>query len=499
MVRRSEWGGEDPTTAQFGGIIESTTPANVSEYDVVLLGEPYDGGPTGRPGAREGPAAIRAALAGVDTHHLDAGPVDSVGDLGTAEIPFGGSVSTVQDALRETVSDLHGADTIPIFLGGDGSVTYANVVGLLESTTATDGGGYITDGGFGEDEESVGDVEHFDPTAEDEEPDGEDEKDAAESTDENDESGETDANTGGEDGSDGDRSNDDGDREATDSDDDGASPDDEDGDDSTDEEAEDSETTDSDDEEGDDSDDPEAESSETGDSDDEEESTDDTDETDEDDETTGQSETIADDAADQTGFGTDSDDTETALIDETESADSAGTGTDNATATSSVGVISLAPRLDCKQVEEPTARSRFRDLLEAGVDSLAVLGARHFESATAEAEYLRDRDGTVVTAEEVAEDPVEATDHALDAMAAADHLYVSIDLSVLDPAAAPGVSEPAPGGLTSRELFRVVRLLVSDDRLAGLELIETVPSLDESSRTVDAAARAVAHAVSTVE
>jgi arginase family enzyme len=84
-------------------------------------------------------------------------------------------------------------------------------------------------------------------------------------------------------------------------------------------------------------------------------------------------------------------------------------------------------------------------------------------------------------------------------MAAADHLYVSIDLSVLDPAAAPGVSEPAPGGLTSRELFRVVRLLVSDDRLAGLELIETVPSLDESSRTVDAAARAVAHAVSTVE
>ncbi|MXR50150.1 hypothetical protein GRX03_00805 [Halovenus sp. WSH3] len=165
----------------------------------------------------------------------------------------------------------------------------------------------------------------------------------------------------------------------------------------------------------------------------------------------------------------------------------------------SVGVVSLDARLDCQPGDgEPTNRSAYRQLLADGLDALAVLGARHFESSTAEADVLRDNDGTVVTAEEVADDPVEATDRALGAMEEVDHLYVSIDLSVLDAAAAPGVSDPAPGGLSTRELFRVVRLLTSDDRIAGVELVEAAPPLDRDGRTVEAAARAVAHAVGTI-
>lgn len=35
--------------------------------------------------------------------------------------------------------------------------------------------------------------------------------------------------------------------------------------------------------------------------------------------------------------------------------------------------------------------------------------------------------------------------------------YVSIDIDVLDPAHAPGTGTPEAGGLTSRELLRILR------------------------------------------
>jgi len=41
-----------------------------------------------------------------------------------------------------------------------------------------------------------------------------------------------------------------------------------------------------------------------------------------------------------------------------------------------------------------------------------------------------------------------------------------------------------------------VRELATDDRLAGFEVVECAPPLDEGDRTVRAAARTVAHALS---
>lgn len=466
---RSSWEQDTPAATdaeQFGDIIESVTTTAAGEYDVVLVGEPYDRGTVTRRGARDGPAAIRMALADVDTHHLDAGPVDSVGDVGSVEIPFGASVATAREPVRETVDALHDSDAVPLIIGGDSSLTVANVAGLLGMDTATDGG-YATDGGertdgprgsselrsdggFGDDEESVGDVEHFDPaTAEDSADDekGEDssaDEDAADDTetdetpadDEDDESETETDDVGGEDEETADASEPDGEER-----DDAADIDDE-----TDEDA-DEETTEHDD---------------TGDAEDTEES-------------------------EETGFDT-SEQAETEVIE--------GTTTVADSSTGSVGVIRLSARLDCQPVgSDPTNRSAVRQLFEAGVDSLAVVGARHFESATAEADAFRDNGGDVVTAEEVGDDPVEAADRALGTVEDAEHVYVSIDLSVLDATAAPGASDPSPGGLQTRELFRVVRLLASDDRLAGLELVETAPTHDRDDQTAEAAARTAAHAI----
>ena len=72
---------------------------------------------------------------------------------------------------------------------------------------------------------------------------------------------------------------------------------------------------------------------------------------------------------------------------------------------------------------------------------------------------------------------------------------MSVDCDVLDASAAPGVSAPTPGGLTTRELFALVRRLSADDRLTGAEVVECAPPLDDDDRTAGAAARTVAHLV----
>ncbi|MDL0143193.1 arginase family protein, partial [Halobacterium salinarum] len=85
----------DPRDEQFGGVVEPVpTPSDADDYDAVLVGEPYDGAVIGRRGARDGPSAIRESLAGVKTHHFDAGAVSGVADLGDVVLPDGDVADT---------------------------------------------------------------------------------------------------------------------------------------------------------------------------------------------------------------------------------------------------------------------------------------------------------------------------------------------------------------------------------------------------------------------
>ncbi|GGK52479.1 formimidoylglutamase [Haloarcula sebkhae] len=159
-----------------------------------------------------------------------------------------------------------------------------------------------------------------------------------------------------------------------------------------------------------------------------------------------------------------------------------------------VGAISFDAHLDCRAVQdEPTSGTPYRQLHDAGLDTLAVVGARHFETSTAYHDYLAEQGGTVLPPESVAGDPIGAADDALAALGDVDAVYVSLDLDVLDAATAPGVSAPTPGGLSTRELFRMLGRVASDDRIAGFEVVECAPPLDTGNRTARAGARAIAH------
>ncbi len=68
-------------------------------------------------------------------------------------------------------------------------------------------------------------------------------------------------------------------------------------------------------------------------------------------------------------------------------------------------------------------------------------------------------------------------------------LYISIDLDALDPAFAPGVSHHEPGGLSTRELLRVLHRV--EHRIVGADVVELNPSRDRDGVTATLAAKLV--------
>ncbi len=74
-------------------------------------------------------------------------------------------------------------------------------------------------------------------------------------------------------------------------------------------------------------------------------------------------------------------------------------------------------------------------------------------------------------------------------------LYVSIDIDVLDPSHAPGTGTPEAGGLTSRELLRILRAL-GDSDIVGADVVEVSPAYDHAQITGIAASHVVYELVS---
>ncbi len=67
-----------------------------------------------------------------------------------------------------------------------------------------------------------------------------------------------------------------------------------------------------------------------------------------------------------------------------------------------------------------------------------------------------------------------------DAISTFDKIYTSFDLDVLDPAFAPGVGNPESVGITSRELFDMIRSL-GDIQITGVDIVELNPTHDNGA------------------
>jgi len=90
-------------------------------HTIRIIGAPFDGTVSFRPGARFGPAAIRDASDGVETYSpLQDRDLESVSyaDAGDLELPMGSVVSSLA-IIREAVDDALADGAIPFLLGGE--------------------------------------------------------------------------------------------------------------------------------------------------------------------------------------------------------------------------------------------------------------------------------------------------------------------------------------------------------------------------------------------
>ncbi|MDT7546707.1 MAG: agmatinase [Actinomycetota bacterium] len=111
-------------------------PATLAGADVVILGAPFDGGTSHRPGTRFGPLAIRTTdyLAHDGSRPSLAMRTDGLRDLrvldaGDVEMPPG-HIERSLGALEAAVQTVVEAGAIPVVLGGDHSIAYADARGV---------------------------------------------------------------------------------------------------------------------------------------------------------------------------------------------------------------------------------------------------------------------------------------------------------------------------------------------------------------------------------
>jgi agmatinase len=74
-------------------------------------------------------------------------------------------------------------------------------------------------------------------------------------------------------------------------------------------------------------------------------------------------------------------------------------------------------------------------------------------------------------------------------------IYISIDLDCLDPAFAPGVSVPSPGGLSSMDLIFLLSKTISSGNIVGIDIVELSPDFDVGGMTASIAARILSECI----
>jgi agmatinase len=118
-------------------------PETYADADVVIIGAPFDGGTSHRPGTRFGPAAIRGsdylAYDGQRPHlAMRVEPLATdlvVKDAGDVEV-YSGEVLRSCQAIEEAVAFVATHGAIPLILGGDHTITWPDATGVSRHTGA---------------------------------------------------------------------------------------------------------------------------------------------------------------------------------------------------------------------------------------------------------------------------------------------------------------------------------------------------------------------------
>lgn len=127
---------------------------------------------------------------------------------------------------------------------------------------------------------------------------------------------------------------------------------------------------------------------------------------------------------------------------------------------------------------QPVARL-FNEGLVPGENFIQV-GLRGFWPGREGFEWMREHGLRYHTMAEIEQNGWDKTmDRVMqEALEGPDYLFISFDVDVLDPAYMPGTGTPEPAGLTTREVFPLVRRLCAEKQVVGFEMVELNPLVD---------------------
>jgi len=127
-------------------------------------------------------------------------------------------------------------------------------------------------------------------------------------------------------------------------------------------------------------------------------------------------------------------------------------------------------------------------------EHVALIGVRSLDEG--EREFVRSLGVSVSTMTDLDRRGVEpVVREALERVADAAFVHVSLDMDVVDPDVAPGVGTPVRGGLSYREAHLAMELVAESGLLGSLDVVEVNPILDRENATAELAVELVASAL----
>ena len=168
-----------------------------------------------------------------------------------------------------------------------------------------------------------------------------------------------------------------------------------------------------------------------------------------------------------------------------------------------LGLVHLDAHADTASELHGVVRSHgtpFRLLVDEGSlrgEHVVQLGLRGYWPGPQEFDWARECGVRWHLMEEIRQRGIDVvTEEAITAMEGLEHVFLSVDVDVCDPAFAPGTGTPEPGGLSAGDLLASVRRLSAALPIAGLEVVEVSPPYDHAEITALLAHRVVLEVLS---
>lgn len=125
-----------------------------------------------------------------------------------------------------------------------------------------------------------------------------------------------------------------------------------------------------------------------------------------------------------------------------------------------------------------------------------LIGTRAAEPE--ELENARKAGLMIVNPLEIVELGVKRVAQMIRARTSGSKVYISVDLDCLDPAFAPGVSVPSPGGLSSIDLIYLLNNAIGAGNVVAIDIVELAPDYDINGATAMLAARIMSECIASV-